>query len=489
MQSMQRKFGRLLNKNPGDNAKVSVLLNDYEDADRILTRIIESAKSWQESWINLVNSQLDIADIYANLYDPIVGASDGHGRPSAPTPELQLHRTFKLKETYTDLRTELSEEISSIEVRIIRAGNDARASIAPIRKTIKKREDKRYDVERIQEKVHKLHRKTSRTPKEDAQLAKAEDELTTLSEEFEIADSHLRETLPPIVQAAFSLIPPLLAVHVSIQNRLLGLYYTVLHGYCEENGFPSPAPPMDEVIAQWASDFQPGKRDVESLSLIARGRGIREPLNLSNEDQAGEKLSAPPPYDAGVRRTSSGLIPGSNGGRRIPSSGSAATSATSPIPSPQPSPKIGPRPDMKNPNYGGLLRPTDFTTASDLGRSPDNVSPSQLRRSSATDYFGSRPPPSPASTVASSYSQSSNGVAAAKKKKPPPPPPKRLPSGKPDEFVIAQYDFVGQGAGDLSFREGDRIKIIKKTQTDQDWWTGELGGARGSFPANYCKPA
>lgn len=39
MQSMQRKFGKLLNKGPGDNAKVSVLLNDYEDADRVLARV------------------------------------------------------------------------------------------------------------------------------------------------------------------------------------------------------------------------------------------------------------------------------------------------------------------------------------------------------------------------------------------------------------------------------------------------------------------
>lgn len=247
---------------------------------------------------------------------------------------------------------------------------------------------------------------------------------------------------------------------------------------------------MDDVIAQWASDFEAGKRDMESITIIKRGRGMREPLDLSNEDQSGDRLSAPPPYDANVRRTSSGLIPSSNGGRpRMPSYGSTP-SATSPIPSPQPSPKVGPKPDLKSPNYGGLLKPTDFTTASDLGRSrsPDNVSPSQLRRASATDYFGSRNPPSPASTIASSYSQTSNGVAA-KKKAPPPPPKKRIPSGKPEEFVIAQYDFVGQGSGDLSFQEGDRIKIVKKTQTDQDWWTGELGGVRGSFPANYCKPA
>lgn len=145
-------------------------------------QLIESAKSWQESWFTLVNSQLEIANVYAGLYDPIVGASDGHGRQTAITPDLQLHRTFALKDVYSDLRTELTEDITSIESRIIAPANNARQNIAPIRKTIKKREDKRFDVEKTQDKVHKLHRKATRTPKEDAQLAKAEDELATLSE-------------------------------------------------------------------------------------------------------------------------------------------------------------------------------------------------------------------------------------------------------------------------------------------------------------------
>lgn len=42
MNSMQRKFGKLMNKNPGDNAKVSVLLNDYEDVDRVLAKVSTS---------------------------------------------------------------------------------------------------------------------------------------------------------------------------------------------------------------------------------------------------------------------------------------------------------------------------------------------------------------------------------------------------------------------------------------------------------------
>jgi amphiphysin len=36
---MHRQVGRLTRKSPGDNAKVSVLLNDYEDADKSLTKV------------------------------------------------------------------------------------------------------------------------------------------------------------------------------------------------------------------------------------------------------------------------------------------------------------------------------------------------------------------------------------------------------------------------------------------------------------------
>jgi amphiphysin len=73
------------------------------------------------------------------------------------------------------------------------------------------------------------------------------------------------------------------------------------------------------------------------------------------------------------------------------------------------------------------------------------------------------------------------------KKKPPPPPPKRIGSQNSGLFVTALYAFEGQSQGDLSFREGDQIKIIKKTDSTDDWWDGELRGRKGVFPANYCK--
>jgi amphiphysin len=39
MNSMQRQFARVRGKGGADTAKVSVLLNDFEDADKLLTKV------------------------------------------------------------------------------------------------------------------------------------------------------------------------------------------------------------------------------------------------------------------------------------------------------------------------------------------------------------------------------------------------------------------------------------------------------------------
>lgn len=97
------------------------------------------------------------------------------------------------------------------------------------------------------------------------------------------------------------------------------------------------------------------------------------------------------------------------------------------------------------------------------------------------DYFGKIP-----SNNSATSTPSASPNPAASKKKPPPPPPKKIGSYQ-HEYVTAMYDFDSHTAGDLSFREGDRIRVIKKTESSQDWWQGEIGGVKGSFPANYCK--
>ena len=53
--------------------------------------------------------------------------------------------------------------------------------------------------------------------------------------------------------------------------------------------------------------------------------------------------------------------------------------------------------------------------------------------------------------------------------------------------MTALYDFQGQSEDDLVFYEGDKIRVIEKTGSSNDWWQGELRGMKGYFPANYVE--
>lgn len=125
----------------------------------------------------------------------------------------------------------------------------------------------------------------------------------------------------------------------------------------------------------------------------------------------------------------------------------------------------------------GLGR-TSSTTSSSSGYTKPASTYGAASSSSAA--AGDLPPPA--------YSAPSSGATPtlAGKRPPPPPPPSSRPKAAV-QYVTALYDYVGQAEGDLSFNAGDRIEVVKKTESDQDWWTGRLNGYEGQFPANYTQ--
>ena len=117
------------------------------------------------------------------------------------------------------------------------------------------------------------------------------------------------------------------------------------------------------------------------------------------------------------------------------------------------------------------------------GATPPSYNGSPSNNLGGDDYFSAAQEKARLASTASSPSAAS--IAAKKKKPPPPVPVKRLGSSQQAQFVTALYDFEGQAEGDLAFREGDRIRIVKKTESVDDWWDGEINGVTGCFPANY----
>lgn len=253
-----------------------------------------------------------------------------------------------------------------------------------------------------------------------------------------------------------------------VQNSLLAQCYTVLHEYCGEARFPSPPPAMTEIIASWDGDFRPIQKEVEAgFACISNGKAVRQPMKLADHNQ-GHSIS--------------GLNIRNGYGQRRSSSQSTHPKPSAPIAnnaimdSPSPDPNARPRISSVPSQTSLALATPNYSSSNGVSPSPGEMSNSFAPAGPRPDYFSRDRQPS----------SSSMASIAATKKRPPPPPPKRSLSTQ-ELWVTALYEFAGQGQGDLVFREGDRIRVVKKTDSIDDWWEGELRGVQGSFPANYCQ--
>ncbi|GAB7348738.1 hypothetical protein MBLNU459_g7473t1 [Dothideomycetes sp. NU459] len=428
MHRVQRKFGTLL-KRSADDTDVSIILQEFDATDKTLGRLAQAGKFWANAWSEILVTQSAAADSFYTLYQPIVIEEDDAGKPSRPTPKRYIDKADGLRSAYGDFRADLMREVNMIDAKL----------------------------------------------------------------DYQAADENIKRVLPPLVNAVLSLIPFLLATQIELQYTLVAQLYTTLHSYCQQHGLPSPAPPMDSVVSAFEAEFSPLRHEVESgINMIAKGKAVNQPMTVVDKKQgsvtglglrnafaqrrASSQSSVSKPIGSSQAMNDSAVVegeaeeeeappmkpprPGSNtlsptGKGRIPT-GRAVVGMPSPIGSP-------------NAN-GGSAASTPYLT-------PVGSSYGASRASPGADYFTHERKPS-TSSVGSSI--------AAKKKPPPPIPAKRLPSVQ-SQFVTALYAFVGQNDGDLSFDEGDRIKVLKKTDSTDDWWEGEIRGVAGSFPANYVK--
>lgn len=61
MASIQRQFTKLTVKGGGNDAKIQVVLDDFDIADKTIAQLVDSLKQWRSSWANILNSSVGIA--------------------------------------------------------------------------------------------------------------------------------------------------------------------------------------------------------------------------------------------------------------------------------------------------------------------------------------------------------------------------------------------------------------------------------------------
>ncbi|KAL0949201.1 hypothetical protein HGRIS_009279 [Hohenbuehelia grisea] len=164
--------------------------------------------------------------------------------------------------------------------------------------------------------------------------------------------------------------------------------------------------------------------------------------------------------------------------RRNPSSGSPEPSAHTP-PQVTPVRKFG---DVDTSSAKNMFNSLRHSTANKSATPPPMVTPSAFPPK--RNAFAPPPVRRVSSTADTHAGANSNGP-------PPPPPARHQPPPEPEpeeeegEWAEAIYEYSSTDPGDLEIQAQERVLIIERTS--EDWWTGELNGKRGLFPASYVK--
>ncbi|KIJ56919.1 hypothetical protein M422DRAFT_40488 [Sphaerobolus stellatus SS14] len=107
--------------------------------------------------------------------------------------------------------------------------------------------------------------------------------------------------------------------------------------------------------------------------------------------------------------------------------------------------------------------------------------------SSVTSNSSARPmPPPPVRKVPASQAPSVMRRFASTRARTPTPEPEETEEPEAEgEWAEALYDYTSADPNDLPIKVAQRVWITEKTS--DDWWTGEVDGKSGLFPAAYVK--
>ncbi|THH11269.1 hypothetical protein EW145_g758 [Phellinidium pouzarii] len=124
------------------------------------------------------------------------------------------------------------------------------------------------------------------------------------------------------------------------------------------------------------------------------------------------------------------------------------------------------------------------SAGSPAGLVPDNSSSFSLRKNANK---------SPSVVLPSAFPKRQNNFApppvrrptSSSQQSPSPEPEQEQEQEDQGDWVEALYDYNSGEAGDLMLSAHQRIKVVSKDS--DDWWSGEVDGRTGLFPASYVK--
>ncbi|SJL05390.1 related to RVS167-BAR adaptor protein [Armillaria ostoyae] len=401
----------------------------FTEMEKASEKLIKDVKSFLDAVNGLFTCGAGYATHFSVLMHPIAGEYDLIGKH--PEAGQTIRNVDKYETAMEELRASVGPELELVESRITGPAKEMQSILKLIRKSITKRDHKLMDYDRFNNSLTKLRDKKEKSLSDEKNLFKARSHLQ-LEQDFEMATNEydfinnaLKTDLPRFMTLSTQFIDPLFHSFFYMQLNIFYLILEKMNTFAETAKYDISNVPGQQICDEYEQNRTDAWSQIEELGITTR---IISVSKLVQQNRAA------------------------GGGTLARNSSSTTTSS-----------------------YSSSLK----------APAPHTASP-------APSFKKSPPPPPPSAAAAALAAPpppySASVVAATKRAPPPPPPLKPKPTVKPAvQYVVALYDFAAQADGDLSFNVGDRIEIVERTGSAEDWWTGRLNGQQGVFPGNYVQ--
>jgi len=391
--------------------------------------LLKDIKAFTDAINGLFTSGAGFATHFSTIFHPIAGEYDLIGEN--PDSSQTIRSVTKYETAMEELRSAIGPELDLIESRVVGPIKELQQIMKMIRKSITKRDHKLTDYDRFNNSLTKLRDKKEKSLSDEKNLFKLEQDFELATNEYDFLNNALKTDLPRFMTLSTQFIDPLFSSFFYMQLNIFYLILEKMNGFADENKYDV----TNTSGTQIANDYEEKRTDawsnIENMNITKRIISVSKMVQANRSQNGGSSL------------------------------GRSATTASS-------------------------------TSSSSMNRS---ITPSRTpppARMPSNSNFKKTPPPIPGSSAPAPpppYTPSSGAAGAATKRAPPPPPalkpkPKIVPKV---QYVVALYDFAAQADGDLSFNTGDRIEVVERGASAEDWWTGRLNGQQGVFPGNYVQ--
>ncbi|KAI7934782.1 hypothetical protein MJO29_016045 [Puccinia striiformis f. sp. tritici] len=466
--------------------EVDELKRQFTTIEEESAKLQKDAKAYREAVLKMLTSSHNFGQAYITLLSPMSNEVDLPER--YPNAVQTIEQMSAYQELITDLRDTIQPELDLIDTRIIAPIKEFNEVIKRAKKAITKRDHKLIDFDRHNNSFTKLRDKKEKSLKDEQNIFKAEQDYEAALQDYDHYNNLLKTEIPRFLQLTNAFISPLFHSFFYMQLNILYTTYGKLQQF-SEGRFDLNQADIESIYLERLGDTQTKieeltitKRPAPTAKIIAERRAANPPPRpTSTSVRPGSLAPPPPPLSTRTSTSSFGA----------PSSGSGGKSPIAIPPKPgmiPPKPVLAPKPNLAaKPSLSSKPAPAEQTAAAPAPPPYTASNPPQ----SAASSGGIGSVAAAAAAIQARRTAETNNTAPPSLKpklKPPPVPPTTSSSSSQHTYVTALYNFEAQADGDLSFNVGDRILLTKKSDSEQDWWTGTLNGVSGIFPGLQLCP-